>query len=252
MADIGNYAQHAPFWDFGGHDRTPEHAYWAGFAGRYGQRVLMPMCALAETGAYMARHGFDVTAFDITPEMVSEARRRFGGVANLSIWEGDVTSFQFDIPPADFCYSMDFGHLQTLEAVRSAFACIRGHLRHGGALVIETNLRLPGEVSSASPRQCFRPVRQLYPHLTVWKTGETHYDAETGRRTILQTFYSRDEDGNTTQFDHDFVLQGYFRGEWLEAFREEGFDVLHEHHTRTIGSWQSGGGGFCIFEAVKA
>ena len=55
--DIGNYARHAQYWDWGGHDRSAEHEYWLNYAVQYGKNVLIPMCAWGETGAHMAeRH----------------------------------------------------------------------------------------------------------------------------------------------------------------------------------------------------
>ncbi len=249
--EIGNYARHARYWDWSGRDRTAEHEYWLKYAAKYGKNVLIPMCAWGETGAYMAERGFTVTAFDITPEMIAEGKKRFGGVGGLRLCEGDVRDFHFDMPPADFCFSMDFGHILTIEDVKKALACINGHLRDGGCLVIETGLRLPGAGSNRHPPETFYPAAQVYPGIKVWKTGETRNDAETGRCHISQTFYAEDRDGNTESFDHAFYLQSYYREEWLAAFRDCGFHVTGEYGSREVESWQSGGGGFRIFEAVK-
>lgn len=83
------------------------------------------------------------------------------------------------------------------------------------------------------------------------KTGDTRNDAETGRCYISQTFYAKDENGRVESFDHVFYLQSYSREEWLEAFKECGFEVVGEYKSREVESWQSGGDGFRIFEAVK-
>jgi SAM-dependent methyltransferase len=145
--DIGNYARHAQYWDWGGYDRTEEHDYWLKYASKYGNNVLIPMCAWGETGAYMAERGMNVTAFDITLEMIAEGKKRFGDIPGLRLYEGDVRDFNFDILPIDFCFSMDFGHIQTIEDVKKALVCISNHLRDGGCLIIETGLRVPGEES---------------------------------------------------------------------------------------------------------
>ena len=50
--DIGNYARHAQYWDWGGYDRTGEHEHWRGYAAKYSKNVLIPMCTWVETGAY--------------------------------------------------------------------------------------------------------------------------------------------------------------------------------------------------------
>lgn len=249
--DIGNYAKHARFWDWGNldHDRTPEDEYWYQYAKRYGNNVLIPMCALGEAGAYMARRGMAVTAFDITPEMITEGRKRFGAVPGLLLCEGDVRDFRFDIPPVDFCYSTDFGHIPTMEEVKKALVCIGTHLRDGGGLVIETTL--PPTESHSYPLQTFLPVNQVYPGLKVWKTGEGRFDAETGRHYISQKFYAQDGSGHIESFDHAFYLQCYSREQWIAALNDCGFEIVGEYRNREVESWQSGGDGFWMVEACK-
>ncbi len=250
--NIGNYARHAQFWDWSGHDRTGEHEHWRKYAAKYGKNVLIPMCAWGETGAYLAKHGMNVTAFDITPEMIAEGKKRYGNIPGLKLYEADVRDFRFDLPPADFCYSMDFGHILTIEDVKRALVCINNHLRDGGGLVIETGLRMPDAESNYTPTETFHPLTQVYPDMKVWKTGETRNDADTGRCYISQTFYAENSSGNVESFDHAFYLQSYTREEWLEACRECGFDVIGEYNDRALASWQSGGSGCRIFEAVKS
>jgi len=247
----GNYAKHAQYWDWSGHNNSGEHEYWLKYASKYGKNVLIPMCALGETGAYMADRGYSVTAFDIIPEMISEGKKRFGDVKGLQLYEGDVRNFCFDILPTDFCYVTDFGHLHTIDDVKKALICISNHLRPGGCLVIETGLRMPNDESDYHPSRTFQPMKQIYPNLKVWKAGDTRNDAETGRCHISQVFYVEDENGNVESFDHAFYLQGYYREEWLIVLEECGFDVVGEYVSREFESWQSGGNGFRIFEAVK-
>jgi len=249
--DIGNYAKHARFWDWGGNDRTAEHEYWRRFASKYGKDVLIPMCALGETGAFLAKRGFNVTAFDITPEMIAEGRKRYGDIPGFHILEGDVIDFRFDIALVDFCFSQDFGHLRTIKDIKKALVCINNHMRYGGCVVVETSLRMPGMKSAQSLPKTFFPQNQVYPNINVWKTGETRYDAKTGRSYISQTFYAEDSSGNIESFDHAFFLQGYYREEWIAAFSDCGFNVIGEYDNHELESWQSGGNGFRIFEAVK-
>ncbi len=248
--NIGNYARHAQFWDWGGYDRTGEHDYWFKYAAKFGKNVLIPMCALGEAGAYMAECGMNVTAFDVTPEMIAEGKKRFGGVPGLRLFEGDVTDFRFDIPPADFCYSVDFGHILSIEDVKKALACINYHLRDGGCLVIETGLRMPNAESVYHPVKTFYPLKQVYPNLKVWKTGDGRNEAETGRFYITQTFYAEDQSGHIESFDHAFYLQSYSREQWLAALEECGYDIVGEYRNREGEPWRDGDG-FCIFEARR-
>jgi len=247
--DIGNYTRHARFWNWGGHDRSDEHELWLNWARRYGKRVLIPMCAWGETGAYLAERGMEVTGFDITPEMIAEGKQRYDGIPGLSLLEGDVTDFSFDIPVADFCFVVDFGHLHTVEGIHNALVCIARHLRPGGALVIEAGL--PAAESRYNPSQTWWPLQQVYPGLKVWKTGDTRIDADTGRTHISQVFYAEDEAGHIDSFKHEFYMQSYPRETWLSALVSCGYIIKGEYSSREEDPWQAGKATW-IVEAVKA
>jgi len=247
MSEDNPYTKHAQYWDWSGHDRTQEHEYWLQYAAKYGRNVLIPMCAWGETGAYMAQRGFDVTAFDLTPEMITEGRERFGDIPGLRLFVADARDFSFDIPPADFCFSMDFEIFHTIEDVKRALHCIHRHLRPGGALVLEVSL--PPKKSSGWPLETYQPFKQVYPNRKVWKTGSGHFDAKEGRQYISQTLYVEDANSRVENFDHSFYLQCYSLPEWRGVLKECGFRVTHEHRGREGLSWK--GSGAPIIEAVK-
>ena len=246
MKDNGSYAQHARFWDWSGHDRSEENEYWLRYAARHGRNVLIPMCAWGETGTYMAQRGLHVTAFDLTPEMIAEGRKRYGSIASLRLLEGDVTDFHFDVPSIDFCFTMDLEVLPSLEEVRKALRCIHKHLRDGGCLAIKPNW--PPEKSDSWPLQTYLPVKQMYPGMRVWKTGNGHNDAKLRKRYISQTFYIEHEGGRTESFDSLIDLQCYTRKEWYQALRECGYEIAREHKGHGLKKSYSAGD---TIEAIK-
>lgn len=245
---IGNYAQHAALWDWSGIDNTAEYEYWCEYAKPYGKNILSPMCAWGETGAYMATHGFCVTAFDFTDEMVEEGNKRFRQIENFKLLQGDIRNFSFEIPPVDFVFIKDLGHILTIEDVKAAFTSIYRHMRVGGALVLE--LGLPPKESKHYPKEIFYPFKQVYPDKEVWKEGTTFRDAEKKRTYISQTIYIKDANG-TEQFDHSFYLQAYERDEMRLALHECGFIIAHEYRNREKEECQPNDG-FWIVEAIKA
>ena len=248
---IGDYSRHARYWDWSGYDRAFDNEHWLRYAVKYGTNVLIPMCAWGETGAYMAKNGLNVVAFDITPEMIAEGKKRFGDIPGLRLYEGDVRDFKFEMRPADFCFCVDLGHILSIDGIKKSLVCINRHLRDGGRLVVETGLRIPGARSDYHPAETFFPLKQVYPDVKVWKTGKTRNEAETGRCYISQKFFAEDENGDVESFSHAFYLQSYFREEWLAAFNECGFELAGEYKNRKKEPW-SGGDGFRIFEAVKS
>ena len=247
--NIGNYAQHAQYWDWSGHEGQEEQEHWYKFAKKYGENVLIPMCAIGSTAAYMAERGLNVTAFDITPEMITEGKKRFGDVPRLLFYEADVRDFNFDIEAADFCYCVDFGHISNMVDIEKALACINRHLRFGGCMAIGTGFWNMDEKSQYYPEKTFHPFKQVYPGLKVWKSGDTRYEAETGRTYISQRFFAEHDSGKIESFDHSFYLQSYTSEAWLEAISKTGFEVKAMHKGADGAPWDDEG--WCVIEAVK-
>ena len=248
--DIGNYARHAQYWDWGSldHDRTPDDEKNYNFIKQYGNSILIPMCAWGHLGAYMAERGMNVTAFDITPEMIAEGKKRFGEIKNLNLFVGDATDFRFDIEPVDVCAFAEMGWIHSIDDVKKALVCINNHLRDGGYLILEEFI---GAYDSHTGLETFRVKNNPYSDKMVYKTGATRNEAETRRCYISQTVYVEYNDGRKEQFDHNFYLQGYTRDEWLAALRECGFEVKAEYKNHDKEPWSEGDGHW-IVEAVKS
>ena len=248
--NIGNYAKHARYWEWGNldHDRTQNDESCYHFAKQYGNSILLPMCAWGHLGAYMAECGMKVTAFDITPEMIEEGKKRFGGIKNLNLFVGDATDFRFDIEPVEVCTFAEMSWIHSMDEVKKALVCFNHHLRDGGHLILE---EFVGAYDSQTGLETFRVKNNPYPDRTVYKTGITRNEAKTRRCYISQTVYTEYNDGRKEQFEHNFYLQGYAREEWLAALRECGFEVKAEYKNRDKEPWHEGDGHW-IVEAVKS
>ena len=248
--DIKTYAKHARIWGLYGPDQTEEYKYWCKYAEKFGGNILLPMCAIGNIGAHMAKRGFNVTAFDITPEMTEEGRKRFGDIENLKYFNADIRNFNFDIIPIDFCFGADFGFLLTIEDIRKALMCISRHMRKGGCLIIEEGLRSQDkEIEYYTPKRF--DFGEVLPSVKVWKinTDECHNDGEKGRCYISQEVYV-EENGVVEMFKHAFYLQSYYREEWIDALHITGFVWENEYKNREKEIWQEGDESWFI-EAIK-
>lgn len=253
--NIGNYAKQAFMWDLSSVNAAniaQENEFWCEYAKIYGQNVMIPMCAVGTKGAYLAERGFCVVGFDITHEMVEEGKRRYGGLKNLALLQGDIRNFCFDVKPVDFCFCVDFGHLHTMDDIREALRCIGRHMRKGGGLIIATDLRVRGESSKRCPKKRF-DFGEVLPGVRVWKINadECRYEAESGRFFIMQEVFVEDvKSGEVEVFDHVFYLQNYYRSEWIDVLCECGFEIAGEYKNLKKGLWQEGDD-FWIVETVK-
>jgi len=250
-SNIGNYAKHAQYWEWArlDHDRAPEDEKDYNYAKQYGNSILIPMCAWGHLGAYMAKRGMKVTAFDITPEMIEEGKKRFGDIENLNLFVGDVRDFKFDIEPVDVCAFADWGHILSLDEIKMALRCINNHMRVGGYFLYGAYIK-PYDDELPEPKT-YRVEKNPYSDRTVYKiTNISRNEAATRRWYLSQTMYIEYNDGRKEQFDHEFYMQGYSREEWIEALTECGFEIRNEYKNLEHDPWQEGDD-YWIVEAVK-
>lgn len=248
MNDL-SYKSIAKVWDWDGYDNTPEFEKWKDWAGKYGKHILAPMCALAQAAAYLARHGFLVTAFDIADEMISEAEKRLGPIENLKLHAADICSFAFEDAPFDFAFieTQDLHLLSSIEEVKKALAAINSQLRKGGGLVLE--LTLPAGESHPHEKRVFHPRVPNYTDKTIWKEHEGYYDANTKINHIHQTYYIQTDSGIET-IPYVIDLQYYDRDIVLSALDACGFDVIGEYKNRDREPWTEGEASWTL-EAIK-
>jgi len=246
---IDDYRKHAVVWDWDGFDNSLEYEYWCKYAKHYGNKVLIPMCALGQTGAYMAQKGFSVTAFDITKEMIDEGKKRFGSVENLSLKIADICNLHLGESDFDFCFiaTQDLHLLSDFKMVKKAFRSLASHLREGGGLSLE--LVLPSSESFELPKQTFYPQVPNYTDKKVWKESKNRYDAFTKRLHIDQIVYIQDEKG-ITSFPYSVTLQYYEQDEIRSALKDAGFMITGEFQNRNKELWTTESSEW-IIESIK-
>jgi SAM-dependent methyltransferase len=247
---MNDYQKQALVWDWDGFDESPEYEYWRTYAEHYGNKVLLPMCAHGKAGAYLAGNGLDVTAFDITPEMIAEGKKRYGSVQGLNLVVADITTLDLTDKNYDFTFIAGNGDLHLLpniDTVETAFRSLYSHLRDGGCLALE--LTLPSTQSWRYPKREFQPRVPNYTGKKVWKANEGHYDANKKRHYINQTVFIED-DGGLDSFTQQVCLQYYERNEIVEALSKYGFTILGEYKNREKEPW-TGDSLDWFIEAVK-
>lgn len=207
------------------------------------------MCALGQTGAYMAQKGFSVTAFDITKEMIDEGKKRFSSVENLSLKIADICNLHLGESDFDFCFiaTQDLHLLSDFKMVKKAFRSLASHLREGGGLSLE--LVLPSSESFELPKQTFYPQVPNYTDKKVWKESKNRYDAFTKRLHIDQIVYIQDEKG-ITSFPYSVTLQYYEQDEIRSALKDAGFMITGEFQNRNKELWTTESSEW-IIESIK-
>jgi len=247
---INDYTKQAIVWDWDAYDDTPEYEYWCNYATQFGKNVLIPMCAHGQTGAHMAKKGFHVTAFDITPEMIAEGKKRYGDISSLNLVVGDICDLRLPKKDFDFTFISGNGDLHLLPSVKeveTAFLQMSKHIRPGGCFALE--LTLPSAESWSSPKRIFHPRVPNYTDKKVWKENESSYNADTKQHFINQTVYIQDAN-SIESFTQQVCLRYYKREEILELLRKCGFTITGEYCNRNKEPWKPGDTSW-ILETIK-
>jgi SAM-dependent methyltransferase len=137
------YAVLAPAYDL----LTAEYAYgpWLDALERLalrhrlaGRRLLDVACGTGKSFMPLLERGFEVTACDISPEMVAEARYKAGGRAELHV--ADMRRLpvlgEFDLIT---CLDDAINHLLGPDELADALECLRANLAPSGLLVFDVN-----------------------------------------------------------------------------------------------------------------
>ena len=137
----GAYALLAPAYDL----LTARYEYpsWLAaierLARRYGlagRRVLDVGCGTGKSFMPLLERGFEVTACDISPEMVAEARRKAGGRADVQV--ADMRRLpvlgEFDLI---ICLNDGLNHLLRIDEVGETLKSFHRNLAPGGLLVFD-------------------------------------------------------------------------------------------------------------------
>ena len=232
-----NYQKQALVWDWDAFDNSPEYAHWCNLARPYGQNVLIPMCAHGQSGAYMAQEGFNVTAFDITPEMIEAGRERYGTVEGLTLTVADMLAL--DLAKKDFHFVFIGGNgdlhlLPSLEDVGKAFVSIYKHMRPGACLFLE--LTLPWKESFNHPKRIFHPRVPNYTDKKIWKENQSAYDAHSQRQRISQKVYIEDARG-LDSFTQEVALQYWERDAVIALLSQCGFTIKNEYSDKDKTPW---------------
>jgi ubiquinone/menaquinone biosynthesis C-methylase UbiE len=136
-----------------------------------GQPVLELAVGTGRVAVEVARAGIEVSGLDLSPAMLSVARRKAAGLSNLSLVEGDMADFElgrrFGLVYIPF---RSFLLLTSVEQQRACLACVRRHLEPGGRFALNFfNPDLPLAQAGSRPRSDAgqRAVSRIYGHLSL-------------------------------------------------------------------------------------
>lgn len=151
MDDVQAYYQKIlPFFDAELADRGDARLWTWAASTPEGCRVLEIGAGTGRATAFLAQRAARVVAFDLTPELVALARRRFTDDPSVSFFVGDMRHLELGIR-FDLIVAVDdpFVHLTRDEDRQRAFEIVAAHLAPDGRFLLDAAWMTPGRRRAA-------------------------------------------------------------------------------------------------------
>jgi SAM-dependent methyltransferase len=151
--------------------------------GLRGRSVLDVACGTGKSFIPLLERGYQVTACDVSPAMVAEARKKAAGRA--TVYVADMRCLDAR-GPYDLVTCLDdaINHLEGEDEVLATFRAIRNNLAPGGLLVFDVN-------TLAAYRASGDMAAEDAEHVVVWR-GQREPQASPGHRTrVLVDVFAR-------------------------------------------------------------
>ncbi len=119
------------------------HTWHQGLPGQKGTRILDVCCGTGQLLLYFLERGYTGTGVDLSPAMLGHAREncaRWISEGKVDFVQADASSFRlpgrYDLAVSTFDA---LKHLESLDRLRSCFACVRAVLVPGGRFLFDLN-----------------------------------------------------------------------------------------------------------------
>lgn len=188
--------------------------------GHPGRRMLDIACGTGKSFLPFVRRGYEVTACDISPEMLARARAKADGAVRLIVADmrelGSIGTFDLVT-----CLDEPLNYLLEPDEVERCFASVARNLRPGGLLVFDLNT-LHAFRSIFARDECYEQEGWLF----VWR-GHGDGDELPGARSgfTIEAF-SEARDGNWRRFTNQHLQRHYPPEQTIRLLESAGLEPL--------------------------
>lgn len=190
-------------------------------------------CGTGNITCELAQKGFEMTAVDLSEEMLSVADEKANemGISNIRFFMGDMSNFQigeqFD-GVISCCDSVNY--LPTLEDVQNFILCSYDALKPGGQLLFDIN-------TITKYQEVIKNNTFVYDMEDVFCVWENEPDFQEGRMDYDLVFFVKGEDGKYTRYEETQSQYLYKVEDIYNSLKNAGFTNLK---VQTFGTFMPG------------
>lgn len=189
--------------------------------------VLDMTCGTGAQALALAAAGHAVTASDLSPDMLSIARRKAQqGGQNIAFHHADMRSVSLGTFDAIISMYNAIGHLDAQGLFRT-LCNARANLRGAGVYLFDIFDR---ERLCHLPQHCMLDTATERDGVLYARLTRNTVEAASGRVRIQQTTYIQQELQAVQKVEHDFTLQTWSAAELQALLGSAGFEHVHIRH----------------------
>lgn len=224
------YSAMAPIYDAA--NASLDYARWADFmeaqfarfAAERPSLVLDLACGTGSMTLELAQRGYDMTALDLSGEMLSIAAERIAdaGLSGVLLLEQDMTEFElYGTVDAVVCCLDSLNHLTEDGELARCFSLVHNYLNPDGLFLFDVNT--PYKFANIYGTNDYIIDSEDDRSVCCWRNT---FDAESGLCDFDLTVFTREKDGRYTRVDTVQTERCYSMDLLTHALRSAGFSML--------------------------
>lgn len=184
-----------------------------------GELVLDCACGTGSITSGLAKHGYDMTGFDSSPDMLSKAYENTAGLGVLLLCQS-LTDFElYGTVRAAVCCTDSLNYLKNIGEVEKFFKLCRNYIEKNGVLIFDVNTPYKFE-NIYSDKDYI--IENSEGSMLCWSCD---YNRENRSCRFLLTVFSPCEDGKWQREDEEQQEYAYEINELKELLENNGFAV---------------------------
>lgn len=173
----------------------------------YGKKPCMVLdlaCGSGEVAIRLSARGYDMTAIDLSPDMLNLAREKAAEKElDILFLEQDMTSFELYGTVDAVVSSLDsINYLLSEEEVSETFHWVNNYLMDGGLFIFDINS--PYKLQHVLGNQTY-----VYEEEGIFYTWENEYDEEEEICSFYLNIFREEEDGRYTRITEEQAEKVY-------------------------------------------
>lgn len=184
------------------------------------KNILEMACGTGNISYFLAKAGYDVTAFDLSEEMLSIAYNKLMEFENIKLFQQDMRDFSIDEKYDSIIATCDsINYITKSSDLLSTFKNVYDHLEEGGLFIFDINSHY--KLKNIIGNNTFIEDRD-----DVFYIWQNYYNDEKSICEFYLTFFKSKDGDNFTRIDEVHMERAYRVEEIVDLLKKAGFENI--------------------------